>query len=104
MINMDEQKNILEIKDLKKQFGEREILKGINFSVNKGDVVCIIGPSGSGKSTLIRCINFLETPTSGEICYQGENVLKKYKDLALYRTKVGMVFQQFNLFNNMTVL
>ena len=101
---MDEQKNILEIKNLKKQFGDREILKGIDFSVNKGDVVCIIGPSGSGKSTLIRCINFLETPTSGEVCYKGENVLKQYKDLALYRTKVGMVFQQFNLFNNMTVL
>lgn len=101
---MDEQKNILEIKNLKKQFGDREILKGIDFSVNKGDVVCIIGPSGSGKSTLIRCINFLETPTSGEICYKGEDVLKKYKDLALYRTKVGMVFQQFNLFSNMTVL
>ena len=101
---MDEQKNVLEIKNLKKQFGDREILKGIDFSVNKGDVVCIIGPSGSGKSTLIRCINFLETPTSGEVCYKGENVLKQYKDLALYRTKVGMVFQQFNLFNNMTVL
>ena len=101
---MDEQKNILDIKNLKKQFGDREILKGIDFSVNKGDVVCIIGPSGSGKSTLIRCINFLETPTSGEICYKGEDVLKKYKDLALYRTKVGMVFQQFNLFSNMTVL
>ena len=101
---MDEQKNVLEIKNLKKQFGDREILKGIDFSVNKGDVVCIIGPSGSGKSTLIRCINFLETPTSGEICYKGEDVLKKYKDLALYRTKVGMVFQQFNLFSNMTVL
>ena len=101
---MDEQKNILEIKNLKKKFGDREILKGIDFSVNKGDVVCIIGPSGSGKSTLIRCINFLETPTSGEICYKGEDVLKKYKDLALYRTKVGMVFQQFNLFSNMTVL
>ena len=101
---MDEQKNILEIKNLKKQFGDREILKGIDFSVNKGDVVCIIGPSGSGKSTLIRCINFLETPTSGEICYKGEDVLKKYKDLALYRTEVGMVFQQFNLFSNMTVL
>ena len=84
--------------------GGREVLKGIDFAVNKGDVVCIIGPSGSGKSTLIRCINFLETPTSGEICYKGEDVLKKYKDLALYRTKVGMVFQQFNLFSNMTVL
>ena len=78
---MDEQKNILEIKNLKKKFGDREILKGIDFSVNKGDVVCIIGPSGSGKSTLIRCINFLETPTSGEICYKGEDVLKKYNNI-----------------------
>lgn len=101
---MNEQKPILETKDLRKNFGEREILKGINFTVNKGDVICIIGQSGSGKSTLIRCINFLETPTAGEICFQGENVLKKYKKLELYRTKVGMVFQQFNLFNNMSVL
>lgn len=95
---------ILQIKDLKKNFGEREILKGINIDVNKGDVICIIGQSGSGKSTMIRCVNFLETPTAGEIQYQGENVLTKYENLALYRTKVGMVFQSFNLFNNMTVL
>ena len=71
--------------------------------VKKGDVVCIIGPSGSGKSTLIRCVNFLEQPTGGIIAYRGQNVLESFKNLALYRTKVGMVFQQFNLFNNMTV-
>ena len=98
---MAEKELLLSVQDLKKQFGEREILKGISFDVNKGDVVCIIGPSGSGKSTLIRCVNFLEQPTDGVIAYRGKNVLETFK---LYRTKVGMVFQQFNLFNNMTVL
>ena len=100
----DEKELLLSVQDLKKQFGEREILKGISFDVKKGDVVCIIGPSGSGKSTLIRCVNFLEQPTGGVIAYRGQNVLESFKNLALYRTKVGMVFQQFNLFNNMTVL
>ena len=100
----DEKELLLSVQDLKKQFGEREILKGISFDVKKGDVVCIIGPSGSGKSTLIRCVNFLEQPTGGVITYRGQNVLESFKNLALYRTKVGMVFQQFNLFNNMTVL
>lgn len=100
----DEKELLLSVQDLKKQFGEREILKGISFDVKKGDVVCIIGPSGSGKSTLIRCVNFLEQPTGGVIAYRGQNVLESFKKLALYRTKVGMVFQQFNLFNNMTVL
>ena len=100
----DEKELLLSVQDLKKQFGEREILKGISFDVKKGDVVCIIGPSGSGKSTLIRCVNFLEQPTGGIIAYRGQNVLESFKNLALYRTKVGMVFQQFNLFNNMTVL
>ncbi len=100
----DEKELLLSVQDLKKQFGEREILKGISFDVKKGDVVCIIGPSGSGKSTLIRCVNFLEQPTGGVIAYRGQNVLESFKNLALYRTKVGMVFQQFNLFNNMTIL
>ncbi len=100
----DEKELLLSVQDLKKQFGEREILKGISVDVKKGDVVCIIGPSGSGKSTLIRCVNFLEQPTGGVIAYRGQNVLESFKNLALYRTKVGMVFQQFNLFNNMTVL
>ena len=98
----DEKELLLSVQDLKKQFGEREILKGISFDVKKGDVVCIIGPSGSGKS--IRCVNLLEQPTGGVIAYRGQNVLESFKNLALYRTKVGMVFQQFNLFNNMTVL
>ena len=91
---------LLEVKDLHKSFGQREILKGINFKVHKGEVICIIGKSGSGKSTMIRCVNFLETLTSGAICYQGKNVLDEFKELSLYRTKVGMVFQSFNLFNN----
>lgn len=95
---------LLSVQGLKKNFGEREILKGIDFDVHKGDVVCVIGPSGSGKSTLIRCVNYLEQPTDGVIGYRGENVLECFKNLPLYRTKVGMVFQQFNLFNNMTVL
>ena len=100
----EEKELLLSVQGLKKQFGEREILKGISFDVKKGDVVCIIGPSGSGKSTLIRCVNFLEQPTEGVIAYRGQNVLEGFKNLPLYRTKVGMVFQQFNLFNNMTVL
>ena len=100
----DEKELLLSVQDLKKQFGEREILKGISFDVKKGDVVLYYRPSGSGKSTLIRCVNFLEQPTGGVIAYRGQNVLESFKNLALYRTKVGMVFQQFNLFNNMTVL
>lgn len=100
----DEKELLLSVQGLKKSFGEREILKGIDFDVHKGDVVCVIGPSGSGKSTLIRCVNYLEQPTAGVIGYRGENVLDCFKNLPLYRTKVGMVFQQFNLFNNMTVL
>ena len=101
---MTEAKNILCVKGLKKSFGEREILKGIDFEVKKSDVVCIIGPSGSGKSTLIRCVNFLEEPTEGTIEYEGQEVHQAFKKLPLYRTKVGMVFQQFNLFNNMSVV
>lgn len=102
---MQENKEVLlAVRGLKKQFGEREILKGIDFELSKGDVVCIIGPSGCGKSTFIRCMNFLEQPTSGVIEYRGTDVLKGFKNLPMYRTKVGMVFQQFNLFNNMTVL
>lgn len=97
-------KKVIEIKHLSKFFGENEVLKDINFSVNKGEVVCLIGSSGSGKSTLLRCINLLETPTSGEIIYNGENILDDNHDIYKYRTKLGMVFQQFNLFNNLDVL
>ena len=95
---------IVSVCDLQKSFGEREILKGISFDIHRGDVTCIIGPSGSGKSTMIRCVNFLEHPTGGHIEYKGQDVMQAFKKLPLYRTKVGMVFQSFNLFNNMTVL
>lgn len=95
---------ILEIKHLSKTFGTHEVLKDIDFTVNKGDVTSIIGASGSGKSTLLRCINLLEIPTSGEILYHGADVTKGKLNQSTYRSKVGMVFQSFNLFNNMTVL
>ena len=95
---------ILEVKHLSKSFGKNEVLRDIDFSVNKGDVISIIGASGSGKSTLLRCINLLETPTSGEILYHGSNVLARGVKASEYRSHVGMVFQSFNLFNNMTVL
>lgn len=94
---------IIEIKGLKKDFGENSVLKDINFSVNKGDVTCIIGASGSGKSTMLRCINLLEEPTGGEIVYKDKNILET-KNIPAYRAKVEMVFQSFNLFENMTVL
>lgn len=95
---------IIEIRHLQKFFGENEVLKDINFSVSKGEVVCIIGASGSGKSTLLRCLNLLEMPTSGEILYHGQNILEQNISNAVYRAKMGMVFQQFNLFNNLSVL
>lgn len=95
---------VIDIQHLKKNFGQHEVLKDIDFSVNKGEVVCIIGSSGSGKSTLLRCINLLEKPTAGEIIYNGENILDSKHDIFAYRSKLGMVFQQFNLFSNMDVL
>ena len=95
---------ILEIKHLSKSFGTHEVLKDIDFSVSKGDVTSIIGASGSGKSTLLRCINLLENPSSGQILYHGENVTGRGFNVPTYRSRVGMVFQSFNLFNNMTVL
>ncbi len=99
---MDEM--ILKINHLSKSFGSHEVLRDIDFTVAKGDVTSIIGASGSGKSTLLRCINLLETPTSGEILYHGENVAGRGYNATSYRSRVGMVFQSFNLFNNMTVL
>lgn len=95
---------IIEINRLKKAFGENSVLKDISFSVEKGDVISIIGPSGSGKSTLLRCVNFLETPSGGEILFHGKAVDDKELKLTDYRARVGMVFQSFNLFDNMTVL
>ncbi|MDD7730329.1 MAG: amino acid ABC transporter ATP-binding protein [Clostridia bacterium] len=95
---------ILEVKHLGKIFGKNEVLKDIDFSVSPGDVTCIIGPSGSGKSTLLRCLNMLETPTSGEINYHGTDITDIKVNVPEYRSRVGMVFQNFNLFNNMTAL
>ena len=95
---------ILQVNHLSKSFGKHEVLRDIDFTVNKGDVTSIIGASGSGKATLLRCRHLLETPTSGEIRFHDENILSRKGGAAAYRTKVGMVFQSFNLFNNMTVL
>ncbi len=100
---MMNEKKVIDIIGLKKSFGENEVLKNINFSINRGDVTCIIGSSGSGKSTLLRCINLLEEPTGGKILYNGQNILET-KNIPAYRAKVEMVFQSFNLFDNMTVL
>lgn len=99
---MDEK--ILEIRHLSKAFGKNVVLRDIDFSVKQGDLTCIIGASGSGKSTLLRCINFLEEPTTGDIIYHGKSMMEQRINEAAYRAKVGMVFQSFNLFNNMTVL
>ena len=95
---------ILQVNHLSKSFGSHEVLRDIDFTVAKGDVTSIIGASGSGKSTLLRCINLLEIPTSGEILYHGENVVRRGFNAPAYRSHVGMVFQSFNLFNNMKVL
>lgn len=95
---------VIEINHLNKSFGANEVLKDINFSVKKGEVVCLIGSSGSGKSTLLRCINLLEKPSGGEILFRGENILNDHHEIEKYRTNLGMVFQQFNLFNNLNVL
>ncbi|MGN1003757.1 MAG: amino acid ABC transporter ATP-binding protein, partial [Oscillospiraceae bacterium] len=95
---------ILQVRHLSKSFGTHEVLKDIDFTVRTGDVTSIIGASGSGKSTLLRCINLLETPTSGEILFHEKNIIGRGVKASSYRSKVGMVFQSFNLFNNMTVL
>lgn len=96
--------SVIRIEHLSKSFGEHHVLKDIDFSVAKGEVVCIIGSSGSGKSTLLRCINLLEQPSGGEIYYKEHSILNDKHNLSEYRTKMGMVFQQFNLFNNHNVL
>ena len=95
---------IVEVQHLSKSFGANQVLKDINFSVHKGEVVCVIGASGSGKSTLLRCINLLERPSGGRVIYKGEDILDDKHDVYQYRQKLGMVFQQFNLFNNHDVL
>ena len=98
---MDE---ILKLEHLEKTFGTHQVLRDISFSVNKGDVISIIGSSGSGKSTMLRCVNLLEEPTGGKIIFEGKDISGKELNLSQYRARVGMVFQQFNLFNNMNAL
>ena len=95
---------VLQVRHLSKSFGDHEVLRDVDFSVSKGEVISIIGSSGSGKSTLLRCMNLLEKPTSGEVLFHGESILKPGFNLQTYRARVGMVFQQFNLFANMTAL
>ena len=95
---------VINIKNLYKSFGKNEVLKGINLTVDKGDVVAIIGPSGSGKSTLLRCMNLLETPTKGQVIFEGNDLTHKNVHLDELRQKMGMVFQNFNLFPHKTVL
>ena len=95
---------ILRVEHLQKRFGTHDVLQDISFSVNKGDVISVIGPSGSGKSTMLRCINLLETPTGGKILFEGRDITEPGANIPQYRARVGMVFQQFNLFNNMTAL
>ena len=95
---------VIEVHHLSKSFGTHVVLRDVDFTVNAGDVTCIIGASGSGKSTLLRCINLLETPTNGKVLFHGSDITAKGSDPCAYRAKVGMVFQSFNLFNNMTVL
>ena len=95
---------MISVKELTKDFGENYVLRGINAEINKGDVICVIGPSGSGKSTFLRCLNLLEKPTGGKIIFEGCDLTDKKTDLNLHRQKMGMVFQQFNLFPHMTIL
>ncbi len=95
---------MLEVKNLKKSFGKNMVLKGINFKINKGDIIAIIGPSGCGKSTFLRCLNMIERPTSGKVLFEGYDLTDKDIDLPKIREKIGMVFQQFNLFPHLTVI
>ena len=106
MTDAAEKKNekLIDVIDLKKSFGDLEVLKGISVTINKGDIVCIIGPSGSGKSTFLRCLNCMEDPTGGQIIFDGVDIADMKVDINVHRRKMGMVFQQFNLFNNMTVM
>ena len=101
---MENKETIIRVKGLQKDFGKTAVLKGIDAEIYKGDVVCVIGSSGSGKSTFLRCLNLLETPTAGNIFFEGVDLTNDKVDLNLHRQKMGMVFQQFNLFPNMTVL
>ena len=95
---------VIQVRNLKKNFGQNEVLKGIDIDINKGDVVCVIGASGSGKSTFLRCLNMLEVPTGGDILFEDANLTSDKVDLNRHRQKMGMVFQQFNLFPHLTIL
>ena len=95
---------ILRLEHLEKSFGDHKVLRDINMTVNKGDVISVIGPSGSGKSTMLRCVNLLEEPTGGRIVFEGRDIMEKEMKVSEFRTKVGMVFQSYNLFNNMNAL
>lgn len=95
---------MIDVIDLKKNFGDNEVLKGVNMTINKGDIVVVIGPSGSGKSTFLRCLNCMEDPTSGKIIFEGVDIADPKVDINIHRRKMGMVFQHFNLFNNKTVI
>ena len=101
---MSDKKVLIEVKDLCKNFGDKKILKNINVNIYEGDVVCVIGPSGSGKSTFLRCLNRMEEASSGSIIFEGTDIVDKKTDIDKHRQKMGMVFQQFNLFPHMTVL
>lgn len=101
---MSNKEVLLELKDLHKSFGNLEVIKGIDLEIDKGDIMVIIGPSGSGKSTVLRCMNLLEKPTSGQIIFEGQDILKNLKTIDKTREKIGMVFQNFNLFPNKTIL
>ena len=94
---------MIEVKALRKSFGENEVLRGISYTVNQGDKIVIVGPSGSGKSTFLRCLNLLERPSAGKIIFEGEDITHAGKRLNLVRQKMGMVFQNFNLFPHLTV-
>ena len=104
MTDATENTKLIDVIDLRKSFGELEVLRGINVTINKGDIVCVIGPSGSGKSTFLRCLNCMEDPTSGHIIFDGTDIADMKVDINIHRRKMGMVFQQFNLFNNKTVI
>ncbi|MEF9968107.1 MAG: ATP-binding cassette domain-containing protein, partial [Longicatena sp.] len=97
-------KAIIQVENLKKNFGKLEVLKGINEEIAEGEVVSIIGPSGSGKSTFLRCLNLLEEPTSGNVIFEGVNISDKHVNLDVHRQKIGMVFQHFNVFPHLSVL
>ena len=102
--NLNKSDVILEVKDLKMRFGKLEVLRGVNTTVRRGEVIVVIGASGAGKSTFLRCLNRLETPTDGDILFEGESVVHAGRNLNTLRERMGMVFQQFNLFNNLNVL